>query len=89
VWPETSSKSLLNNSLNEIKTNEFVKTHLEQRQLIGFAVPIKSMGITIAAISVFLPEYRCNIDKEMAILAALKNASHCIEKQLVKIKSGF
>jgi len=84
VWPETSSKSLLHNSLNEIKTNEFVKTHLKQRQVIGFAVPIKSMGNTIAALSVFLPEYRCNIDKEMAILAALKNASHCIEKQLVK-----
>lgn len=84
LWPNTSNVSLLNSSLNEIKANKFVKTYLMQRQVIGFAVPIKKTGKTIAALSIFLPEYRCNVDKEIAILSALKNASNLITKQLEK-----
>jgi DNA-binding IclR family transcriptional regulator len=57
-------------------------THLKERHVKGFAVPVFFQENVVAALSIFLPEYRCTIAKEKEIIEGLKNASTEISTRL-------
>jgi len=86
LWPEAHTPSLMKSTLLDIQTKGFVKTNLAHRQVIGYTVPIKTNEKTLAALSVFLPEYRLTKEKEFAISEALKLTSQRIEQLLLNHK---
>jgi DNA-binding IclR family transcriptional regulator len=68
--------------LNEIKKDNFVKTHLHNRHVKGFAVPIIAHNQVVAGLSVFLPEYRCTPLREKEIIKAIKASAEAISEKL-------
>lgn len=82
LWLEASTEKGVAEVLDAIKKNGVAVTHLRERHVKGFAVPIFFQEKVVAALSIFLPEYRCTTTKEKEIIEGLKNASTEISARL-------
>jgi DNA-binding IclR family transcriptional regulator len=84
LWPEADSFEALQSELEAIRVEKFVATNLKDRHVRGFAVPVFSKSEVVAGLSVFLPEYRCDTNKQREIKKALNEASGQISQRLTK-----
>lgn len=84
LWKEGSSLKTLKGELAKIKEERFVMTHLTNRHVKGFAVPVWAEDKVVAGLSVFLPDYRCTSAKHKIIHQSLQEASHAISMRLKK-----
>ncbi|MFN7280766.1 MAG: IclR family transcriptional regulator [bacterium] len=75
LWLEASEEEGVADVLDAIKESGVAITHLRERHVKGFAVPVFMQEKVVAALSIFLPEYRCTDIKEKEIIESLKNAS--------------
>jgi len=82
LWPGASTAEGLNAALSKIKEEALAATFLPERHVKGFAVPIFKNNKAIAALSVFIPAYRCNETKQLEVITLLKEASSEIEQGL-------
>jgi DNA-binding IclR family transcriptional regulator len=82
LWLEASTEEGVAEVLDAIKKNGVAVTHLRERHVKGFAVPVFLQEKVVAALSIFLPEYRCTTTKEKEIIEGLKNASTEISTRL-------
>jgi IclR family transcriptional regulator, KDG regulon repressor len=82
IWEDAQTKQGFMEILSRIKEKGFVMTHIKNRHVKGFAVPIFAHGSVVASLSVFLPEYRCTASKEKEIMEALKASAVEISKKI-------
>lgn len=82
LWAEASTNQGLMKTLNKIKEDKIALTHLHNRHVKGFAVPIFAHGQVLASLSVFAPEYRCSDLEQKKIIKALKESAGVISKKL-------
>lgn len=82
LWPGASTLDSLKVQLTAIRHAGIVHTHLQDRHVKGYAVPVFSKGAMVAGLSVFLPEFRSNADKEREIVKALTAAAMQISSRL-------
>ena len=82
LWEEAHTKEGLIEALNKIKKEEIVLTHLKNRHVKGFAVPIYAHTQVVASLSVFVPEYRCSATRQKEIVQALKESAGVISGKL-------
>lgn len=82
IWEGVSTYEELTEILKTIKYNGYTLTHLRKGHVKGLAVPIFKNEKVIAGLSVFLPEYRCPISKEMNIIDSMLNTSASISRNL-------
>lgn len=82
LWKEASSFKSLKEELAKIKEDGFVMTHLINRHVRGFAVPVFAEEKVVAGLSVFLPDYRYTLAKHKIIRQTLKEASYAISMRL-------
>ena len=75
LWPEATSSEALHQQLAAIRQDGMVFTHHADRHVKGFAVPVWAGGKVVAGLSVFLPEFRCSVQKEQEIIGALCEAA--------------
>jgi IclR family transcriptional regulator, KDG regulon repressor len=72
LWEEATTKEGLVKALNAIKNIGLVSTHIQNRHVKGFAVPLFVGEQVVASLSVFAPEYRCSALREKEIIQSLK-----------------
>ncbi|MBC7902440.1 MAG: helix-turn-helix domain-containing protein [Gemmatimonadaceae bacterium] len=84
LWKEGSTAKGLTSSLEKIKKDGYVMTHLSNRHVRGFAVPVFNDGLVVAGLSVFLPDYRYSVVKQKNIIQSLKRSSISITSKLEK-----
>lgn len=84
LWAEASTEVGIVEALSAIKNKGLAVTHLIERHVKGFAVPIFTKGKVVAALSIFLPEYRCTPTKEKEIIENLFRASTEISTKLTR-----
>ncbi len=82
LWKEGSTLKALKYELAKIKEEGFVMTHLTNRHVRGFAVPVFADTKVVAGLSVFLPDYRYTSAKHKLIVTSLKEASYAISQRL-------
>ncbi len=82
LWEEASTPTGLTETLANIKRDAMAMTHLKNRHVKGFAMPIFMNKKVVAGLSVFVPEYRCSIAHEKHIIEELKIASQIISERL-------
>jgi DNA-binding IclR family transcriptional regulator len=85
LWPGASTNEGLNAALSRIKEEAIAATFLPEKHVKGFAVPISKNNKVIAALSIFLPAYRCNETKQLQVIQLLKEASSEIEQKLKEV----
>lgn len=84
VWKEAITHKSLLQELARIKKEGLATTHVSNRHVRGFAVPVFAEGKVVAGLSVFLPDYRCTPSKQRTIIQSLRLASEEISSGLVK-----
>ena len=84
LWKEGSSLKTLKAELTRIKKEGFVMTHLINRHVRGFAVPVFAEDKVVAGLSVFLPDYRYTLARHKIIRQSLQEASYAISMHLKK-----
>jgi IclR family transcriptional regulator, KDG regulon repressor len=72
LWTEATTKEGLVEALSKIKKEQLVITHMLNRHVKGFAVPLFVGEQVVASLSVFAPEYRCAAARQKEIIQALK-----------------
>lgn len=82
TWAEGQTKEGLLAALESIKQTGLVKTHIENRHVKGYAVPVFKNEKVMAGLSVFAPEYRCTPPQEHLIIESLKESAAEIEQKL-------
>ncbi len=82
LWPGAATANGLSTELATIRRDELVTTHLKDRHVLGFAVPVFAGKDMVAGLSVFLPEYRYSEGKRQEIVKALKKAAKQISARL-------
>jgi DNA-binding IclR family transcriptional regulator len=82
LWPDAATLKGLKEALSRIKEEAIAATFLPEKHVRGFAAPIFKNNKVIAALSIFLPAYRCNETKQLEVIQLLKEASSEIEKEL-------
>lgn len=83
VWKEAITHKNLLQELAKIKKEGLAATHVSNRHVRGFAVPVFADGKVVAGLSVFLPDYRCTPSKQRTIIQSLRLASEEISSGLV------
>jgi IclR family transcriptional regulator, KDG regulon repressor len=83
AWAEGQTKDGLLAALEAIKQAGLVKTHIENRHVKGYAVPVFKNEIVVAGLSVFAPEYRCTPPQEHHIIESLKQSAAEIGQKLI------
>jgi IclR family transcriptional regulator, KDG regulon repressor len=84
LWEEAGSINGLVAALAQIKKDAFALTHLKNRHVKGFAVPIFVNEKVVAGLSVFVPEYRCIGNHESDIIDSIKKTAQSISQKLIK-----
>ena len=75
VWAEASTQKKFFTCMDKIKNDGYAVIE-DTTQILGIAAPIYKKGLLMAAISVYLPAFRCdNAKREKIIQAILKSAS--------------
>lgn len=82
LWEEASTTKGLVEAFEKIRKDGIVITHLKNRHVKGFAVPVFSNDQVVASLSVFLPEYRCSSARQKEIVQSLKTAAAAISQKL-------
>jgi IclR family transcriptional regulator, KDG regulon repressor len=82
IWEEAQTTDKLISALAQIKKEGIAKTHLTNRHVKGFAVPIVAYDKAIASLSVFVPEYRCSASHEKEIVQAMKASASKISEKI-------
>jgi IclR family transcriptional regulator, KDG regulon repressor len=82
IWKEGHTTNKLISSLAQIKEEGIAKTHLINRHIKGFAVPIVVNDKVLAGLSVFVPEYRCSPSREKEIIQAMKASAAEISEKI-------
>lgn len=80
-WPEATTLKKLKNCLGSIRKQDMV-LHYTQYDVVGIAFPIKQHGKVIAALGLFLPDFRFKGKHKGQILAKMKEISQKISEQL-------
>lgn len=81
IWPGAETEAGLAEALRRIRTDELATTH-SKSHIIGLAVPIRSGGRVVAALSIFLPEIRCSAQRKKEVVQALREAAERIDERL-------
>lgn len=75
VWPEVSSEREFMDMLDLIRSEELAIQVVPSRHVLGLAVPVRKHGVTVASLSVYLPEYRyMNLDKQKLLKSIRQSA---------------
>jgi len=83
LWEEADTIEKLRETASEIRKQGIVMTHLKDRYVRGFAVPVFAQEKVLASLSVFLPEYRCtDARRQQEIIQALKESAIQIGNKL-------
>jgi DNA-binding IclR family transcriptional regulator len=82
TWAEAQTKEGFTEALGQINKEGIVKTHIQNRHVKGFAVPIFINEQVVASLSVFLPEYRCSDARQEEIVERLKASAGVIGQKL-------
>ena len=82
IWAEARTKEGFIETLSQIKKEGIAKTHLNNRHVKGFAVPVFLNENVVAGLSIFLPEYRCTEVHEKEIMQTLKDSALEISQKL-------
>jgi IclR family transcriptional regulator, KDG regulon repressor len=82
IWQEAQTTDKLISALAQIKKEGIAKTHLTNRHVKGFAVPIIVHDKALAGLSVFVPEYRCSPSREKDIIQAMKASAAEISEKI-------
>jgi DNA-binding IclR family transcriptional regulator len=82
IWEEAQTTEKLISALSQIKIEGIAKTHLTNRHVKGFAVPIFAHDKVLAGLSVFVPEYRCSPLREKEIIQAMKASAVKISEKI-------
>jgi DNA-binding IclR family transcriptional regulator len=82
LWEEASSYTEFIETLANIRKESIAITHLKNRHVKGFAVPIVMNKKVVAGLSVFVPEYRCTDIHEEDIIQGLKDSAQIISQRL-------
>lgn len=82
LWEEASTTEGLVEAFEKIKKEGIVITHLKNRHVKGFAVPVFSNDQVVAGLSIFLPEYRSSAARQKEIIQSLKAAALAISQKL-------
>jgi DNA-binding IclR family transcriptional regulator len=85
IWEEAQTNEKLISALGQIKKEGIAKTHLQNRHVKGFAIPIFAHNQVVAGLSVFLPEYRSSPLRDTEIIKAMKASAEEISQ---KLKTG-
>ncbi|MBB5441182.1 DNA-binding IclR family transcriptional regulator [Pedobacter sp. AK017] len=82
IWKEAKTKKQLDLALADIRNDNLVIT-LSPQHIVGLAVPIIKDGVTIASLSIFLPESRYNVKNAFkTIITTLKESAKRINELL-------
>lgn len=84
LWKEGSTLKGLQQELAGIKKAGMVMTHVSNRHVRGFAVPVHADEKVVAGLSIFLPDYRCSPSKQKLIVQSLREAADEISHRLQK-----
>ena len=84
VWESASSAEGLASALATIRANELAIT-LSKTHIIGLAVPVRRHEVTVASLSVFLPQARYSPPREKEIVHALRQAANDISQRLSQL----
>ena len=82
LWTEASTKEGLVEALCKIKKEQLAITHMVNRHVKGFAVPIFVGEQVVGSLSVFVPEYRCAATRQKEIIHVLKESAAAISENL-------
>ncbi|MGK2864662.1 MAG: IclR family transcriptional regulator, partial [Chitinophagaceae bacterium] len=85
LWKEASTLKSLSEALTKIRKESIAMTHLTDRHVRGFAVPVFAHDQVVAGLSIFLPDYRYTVAKQKLIIESLGEASQIISKRLNSI----
>lgn len=85
LWKEASTFKGLIETLFKIKKEAIAITHLTDRHVRGFAVPVFANDQVVAGLSVFLPDYRYSVAKQKLIVHSLREASQLVSQRLKNI----
>jgi DNA-binding IclR family transcriptional regulator len=88
LWKEAGTLKGFHESLAKIKKEEIAISHLVDRHVRGFAVPVFAHGKAVAGLSVFLPDYRYSFSRHKLIIKSLKESSRKISQHLNKLSSS-
>lgn len=86
-WPEIKTKSDLINTLNKIKTDQFLITH-NKNHVVGLAAPIFKNNKAIASIGIYLPDLRFGDIEKNKIINSLKVTANQINLELKKMETS-
>lgn len=86
LWKEASTMKGLSESLAKIRKESVAITHLANRHVRGFAVPIIVDEKVIAGLSVFLPDYRYSVSKQKQIIQSLRESAQIISRKVSELK---
>lgn len=76
VWPEVGSEKEFLETLDVIRSEELAIQIVPSRHVLGLAVPVRKQGVTVASLSVYLPEYRyMNLDKQKLLRQIRQSAN--------------
>ncbi|TDB67533.1 IclR family transcriptional regulator [Arundinibacter roseus] len=82
LWEKAGSFSQLKKQLEKIRQEGISFTHMTDRHVRGFAVPIYSKGSVVAGLSVFLPDYRWTLARQQEMIEASQLAARQISRRL-------
>ena len=88
LWKEASTVKGLSEALAKIKKESIAMTHLTDRHVRGFAVPVFAHDQVVAGLSIFLPDYRYTVLRQKLIIQSLRNASEIISKRLTTMSTS-
>lgn len=81
VWPEASTSPKLKEQVEKIRATGYAWQE-SQRQVVGYALPIRRRDEVVASLSVYLPAYRQKLIPAPDLLAALRQAGSRISQNL-------
>ena len=87
LWKEGSTMKGLMTELQKIRKESIAITHLVNRHVRGFAVPVVESGHVVAGLSVFLPDYRYSVSRHKQITQALRDAAQLVSQRLERAKN--
>jgi DNA-binding IclR family transcriptional regulator len=82
LWKEASTMKGFTEALARIRKETIAITHLVNRHVRGFAVPIVVRDQVVAGLSVFLPDFRFSVARQKEIIQSLREASKTISLRI-------
>ncbi|GAB2565174.1 IclR family transcriptional regulator [Spirosoma areae] len=83
-WPEVQSPMQLYDALALMRREELALQTIPNRHVVGLAVPIYKLGIVVASLSIYLPEYRYMVLDKRQLVDSLRQCAATINKRLLQ-----